>query len=210
MLELNQLSFSYPDHAYQFNLRLLPGQAVAIEGPSGSGKSTLLNLIAGFLTPHAGHISWEGHSWLQLAPWQRPLSTLFQEHNLFEHLPVWANIGVGIHPGLKLSAAQQQQIIWMLEQLGLGGMRERMPAELSGGQRQRVALARVMLRAQPLLLLDEPFTGVDDDTRQRLWLQVLNMKKQGTAIILVSHDSEDIEALADQRLVLHQGHLHPL
>ncbi|MBZ9557541.1 MULTISPECIES: ATP-binding cassette domain-containing protein [unclassified Modicisalibacter] len=213
MLECRDLQFHYdradpgetPD--FDFSLRLAPGECLAVQGPSGCGKSTLLSLIAGFLEPAAGWLGWSGESWRDLPPWQRPLTTVFQENNLFEHLPVWANVGLGLAPDLRLDAAAHRRIRAGLTMIGLDGLHDRLPEALSGGQRQRVALLRALLRERPLLLLDEPFSGLDADNRRALWGQVREQRERGVAVLLVSHDSEDIRALADRRCQLDDGRL---
>lgn len=208
MLEISGLRFRYPIaldlHApqWQFDFQLAPGRCLAIYGASGSGKSTLLNLLAGFLQPDAGSIYWQQRELTYLPPWERPVTNVFQEHNLFEHLNIADNIGLGLHPGLKLSAGQKLSIRDGLERVGLGGLSKRLPAELSGGQRQRVALLRAVLRNQPLLLLDEPLTGLDDDARHNLHTLLLEQKHAGVAMILASHDAEDRKILADETWAL--------
>ncbi len=208
MLEVSGLRFRYPDSEnqsrphWQFDFQLKPGECLAIHGASGSGKSTLLNLIAGFLQPDAGSIVWNRTQLNALPPWERPVTSVFQEHNLFEHLNVADNIGLGLHPGLKLSGTQKQQIVDSLKRVGLGPMAKRRPAQLSGGQRQRVALLRALLREQPLLLLDEPLTGLDPDAREILHRLLLEQKRAGVAMILASHDAEDRQVLADRVLNL--------
>jgi len=171
---------------------------MAIRGTSGSGKTTLLNLIAGFLQPGSGTILWNGQPLHQLEPWQRPVTSVFQEHNLFEHLDVATNIGLGLHPGLKLTKEQKTRIEQTLERTGLGGVGTRMPGDLSGGQRQRVALVRAILRRKPVLLLDEPLTGLDPEAKNSLRTMLLEEKAQGVTMILASHDEEDRKLLADQ------------
>ncbi|GEK49086.1 ATP-binding cassette domain-containing protein [Halomonas pacifica] len=215
MLHCDDLIFHYdrhepgetPDFCFRFDLA--PGECLALEGPSGAGKSTLLNLLAGFLEPAAGSLRWGEHDLLGRPPWERGITTVFQEHNLFDHLPVWANIGLGLVPSLRLDAAQRRRIRDGLAEVGLAGLEERLPGELSGGQRQRVALTRALLRQAPLLLLDEPFTGLDHANRQGLWALVKRQQQAGVAVLLVSHDREDIEALAQRRLALVDGRLTP-
>ena len=201
MLEVRNLTFTYPsnERTWCFDFQVGRGQCIAIDGPSGSGKSTLLGLLAGFLSPAAGTITWQGQNVDQLAPWQRPMTSVFQEHNLFEHLDVQTNIGLGIHPGMKLSRDQKQAIQEGLARVGLAGYGERMPSALSGGQRQRVALLRALLRNQPLLLLDEPLTGLDEATRNTLRAMLVEHKTQGITMVLASHDEEDRHVLADSR-----------
>ena len=199
MLDVQKLTFSYgPEQpAWCFNFSVDAGHCIAINGPSGSGKSTLLGLLAGFHQPQSGDILWNGSSILQLPPWERPMSSLFQEHNLFEHLNVETNIGLGLHPGLKLSAEQKNAITDGLARVGLAGLGKRLPGELSGGQRQRVALLRTLMRKQPILLLDEPLTGLDENTRHSLRTLLLEAKQTGTTLVLASHDEEDRRVLAD-------------
>ena len=200
MLEIRELQFRYSRQtpAWDFNLTVSPGECLAVQGASGSGKSTLLALVAGFLHPQHGDILWRERPIQGQKPWQRPVTSLFQEHNLFEHLDVFTNIGLGLHPGLKLTGQQNRAIEQALVRTGLAGFERRLPGELSGGQRQRVALIRTILRRQPLLLLDEPMTGLDPDTRAELHRMLLEEKQQGVAMLLVSHDPEDRKALADR------------
>ncbi len=201
MLDVRNLTFTYPsnDRTWCFDFQVDRGQCIAIDGPSGSGKSTLLSLLAGFLPPADGTITWLGQTVDQLAPWQRPMTSVFQEHNLFEHLDVQTNIGLGMHPGMKLSHEQRQAIQSGLQRVGLADYGERMPSALSGGQRQRVALLRALLRNQPVLLLDEPLTGLDEDTRNTLRAMLLEQKNQGITMVLASHDEEDKQVLADSQ-----------
>ncbi|QEM80859.1 ATP-binding cassette domain-containing protein [Halomonas binhaiensis] len=213
MLIADALSFHYalaqPGETldFRFDLQLAPGECLAVDGPSGAGKSTLLSLLAGFLTPASGRLLWSDQDLTALPPWERDITTVFQDHNLFDHLPVWANVGLGLAPNLRLSQAQHQSIGEGLAQVGLEGLAERLPTELSGGQRQRVALIRALLRQTRLLLLDEPFSGLDRANRELLWQQVQRLKERGVAVMLVSHDTEDITALADRRLLLADGRL---
>ncbi|AOY87837.1 ABC transporter [Marinobacter salinus] len=200
MLEVRNLVFAYKPSSrpWHFDFQVSTGECIAIQGPSGSGKSTLLGLLAGFLEPWNGDILWNGELLNPLPPWERPVTSVFQEHNLFEHLNVVTNIGLGIHPGMKLSTDQKDLIKEGLARVGLGGFETRMPAELSGGQRQRVALLRAILRNQPVLLLDEPLTGLDEDTRKILRTILIEQKNAGTTIVLASHDEEDRRVLADR------------
>jgi thiamine transport system ATP-binding protein len=201
MLDVRNLTFSYKpqDPLWSFTFSVPAGKCIAIDGPSGSGKSTLLGLLAGFLEPAAGTIRWNKTLLTPLPPWERPITSVFQEYNLFEHLNVETNIGLGIHPGLKLTSAQKRTIANGLTSVGLHNMGKQMPTELSGGQRQRVALLRAILRNQPVLLLDEPLTGLDKDTREVLRTMLLELKASGTTIVLASHDEEDRRVLADSQ-----------
>ena len=200
MLDVQQLAFRYPGQSdnWHFDFTVRPGECLAIQGASGSGKSTLLSLVAGFLRPDSGSILWQSRPIHHQKPWERPVTSVFQEHNLFEHLDVFTNIGLGLHPGMKLTEKQKQDIGQALARTGLAGFANRMPGELSGGQRQRVTLVRDILRRQPLLLLDEPMTGLDPDTRAELHRMLLEEKTRGIALLLASHDPEDRKVLADR------------
>lgn len=199
MLELRNLCFQYPDQSeeWRFHFSVAAGHCLAVRGASGTGKSTLLNLVAGFRAPKSGEILWNNQAIHNLPAWERPVTSVFQEHNLFEHLDVFTNIGLGLHPGMKLSPEQQSAIEQGLEQTGLGGFGARLPGELSGGQRQRAALLRAILRRKPVLLLDEPMTGLDPDARAIIRDLLLQEKDSGITLILASHDEEDRKILAD-------------
>ena len=138
----------------------IKGGTTAIIGPSGGGKSTLLLAIAGFVELATGDISVGPRLITHTEPAKRPVTLLFQENNLFPHMTVFQNTGLGVRPDLKLSKPQIEQVEDALEKVGLAGMGTRRPSELSGGQRQRVALARALLRDRPVLMLDEPFAAL--------------------------------------------------
>ncbi|GIX14939.1 MAG: hypothetical protein KatS3mg118_2898 [Paracoccaceae bacterium] len=144
------------------------GTITALIGPSGAGKSTLLAALAGFLAPMRGRIVIAGRDMAGVPPALRPVSILFQDHNLFPHLTALQNAGLGISPDLRLSAAQRAEAEAALAAMGLAGLEGRRPAQLSGGQRQRVALARALLRRRPVLLLDEPFAGLGPGLRKEM------------------------------------------
>ncbi|VTM18576.1 Thiamine import ATP-binding protein ThiQ [Raoultella terrigena] len=172
MLKLNDVTWLYQHLPMRFTLSVQRGERIAVLGPSGAGKSTLLNLIAGFLPPASGSIVIDGEPHTATPPARRPVSMLFQENNLFNHLTIRQNIGLGMHPGLKLSAGQNASLLAIAEQMGIDSLLERLPGELSGGQRQRAALARCLVREQPVLLLDEPFSALDPALRQEMLILV--------------------------------------
>ena len=139
MLKLTDITWLYHHLPMRFSLTVERGEQVAILGPSGAGKSTLLNLIAGFLTPASGSLTIDSVDHTTTPPSRRPVSMLFQENNLFSHLTVAQNIGLGLNPGLKLNAAQQEKMHAIARQMGIDNLMARLPGEISGGQRQRVA-----------------------------------------------------------------------
>ncbi|MBM3603908.1 MAG: ATP-binding cassette domain-containing protein [Alphaproteobacteria bacterium] len=192
------------------DLTLPRGGRFAVIGPSGSGKSTLLSLIGGYLSPDRGRLIWDGQDLADQAPGQRPVSTLFQNHNLFPHLSVKRNVGLGLRPDLRLDRHQQQRVAEALQQVGLAGMEERRPAALSGGQQSRVALARVLLRARPLLLLDEPFSALGPALKSEM-LSLLSRiaDDTGATVLMVTHDPADARAFAPQTVLIENGQARP-
>jgi len=201
VLHVDELCFAYPDTAepYRFSLAAAPGEITAVSGASGSGKSTLLDLLAGFLTPTSGSIVLDGQQLVPLPPEQRPVSLLLQSESLFEHLSAGRNIALGL-PARTPKAEVTRQVEAALAEVGLSGIGAQPAATLSGGQKQRVALARTLLRARPVLLLDEPFSALDDQTRAviRDLVKTLTVR-HGWHTILVSHHNDDILALASRR-----------
>ncbi|QIK12552.1 thiamine ABC transporter ATP-binding protein ThiQ [Leclercia sp. 29361] len=208
MLTLTDVTWLYQHLPMRFTLSVRQGELIAVLGPSGAGKSTLLNLVAGFLQPANGQITIEGHDHTHTPPAARPVSMLFQENNLFTHLTVRQNIGLGMHPGLRLNAGQQQKLSDIAAQMGIGDLLERLPGELSGGQRQRVALARCLVREQPILLLDEPFSALDPALRQEMLLLVKEVcERQNLTMLMVSHSVEDALKIAHRSVVIADGRI---
>ena len=156
MLEFKAARIGLDDWVVTADFSIAAGTSTAIIGPSGAGKSTLLSAVAGFLEPDQGQILWNGQEISGLAPADRPVTLLFQEHNLFSHLSVARNVGLGLRPDLKIGLAGWERVENALSEVGLAGYGNRMPGQMSGGQRQRVALARALLRERPVLMLDEP------------------------------------------------------
>ncbi|MGR3198449.1 MAG: thiamine ABC transporter ATP-binding protein [Paracoccus sp. (in: a-proteobacteria)] len=187
----------------------LPQGRHAVIGASGSGKSTLLALVGGFLSPERGRLVWDGQDITGMAPGRRPVSTLFQHHNLFPHLTVAQNVGLGLRPDLRLDRAQKDRVAQVLEEVGLGGTAKRRPGALSGGQQGRVALARVLLRARPLLLLDEPFAALGPALKSEM-LALLSriVDETGATVLMVTHDPADARAFAPMTVLVEDGRAH--
>lgn len=191
---------------FAFDCRLPGGRVTAIVGPSGSGKSTLLNLVAGFEMPDAGRVLIEGRDVTALHPSQRPVSLVFQDNNLFAHLDLMRNIGLGISPSLSLSAEDRAAVSTALARVGLAGFEKRLPGTLSGGERQRAAFARALVRRKPVLLLDEPFAALDPDLRTTMSGLLLDLHREtGNTVAIVTHDPREIRRSADHVLFLKDG-----
>lgn len=213
MINLDNVQYHYQQRDEQqemaFQLDVSHGERVAILGPSGAGKSTLLSLIAGFIFADHGTIMLNQQDHTHTPPAQRPVSMLFQENNLFAHLTVEQNIGLGLHPGLRLTKQQKQICTEIMEKSGLSAFKDRLPAQLSGGQRQRVALARCLIREQPILLLDEPFSALDPALRADMLTLVEAMcKERNLTLLMVSHNIDDAIRIAERVLLIANGTIH--
>ncbi|MEA9392833.1 thiamine ABC transporter ATP-binding protein ThiQ [Acerihabitans sp. TG2] len=209
MIKLTKLTYLYQHLPMRFELSVAAGEKVAILGPSGAGKSTLLSLIAGFLPLHSGSIYLNGVDHSATPPARRPVSMLFQENNLFAHLTVEQNIGLGLHPNLKLTPDQRAALRRVTEQVGVVEYLTRLPSQLSGGQRQRVALARCLVRRQPILLLDEPFSALDPALRNDMLQQVAEVCDQRQlTLLMVSHNLDDAARIAPRTLLVVDGRIY--
>jgi thiamine transport system ATP-binding protein len=211
MLRAEHLAFAYGagTQNYDFSFEATAGAVTAISGASGSGKSTLFDLLAGFLNPQSGALNLDGLNLLPLPPETRPLSLLLQSDNLFDHLSAAENVALGL-PKSTPKGQRRERVETVLERIGLEGLGEQTAATLSGGQKQRVALARTLLRDRAVLLLDEPFSALDDETRVVIRALVGELTvSQSWHTILVSHHEDDIAALAARRYRLEKGRLAP-
>ena len=201
MLKVTNLQYQYKNVAnlYTYNMEVKAGEIVAILGQSGSGKSTLLDILAGFVEPSSGSVMLDEIELIDLAVEKRPITILFQNHNLFEHLTVQKNILLGVSKVLKDSTEEVEKVHAILREVGLEKFEHTIASQLSGGQQQRVALARVLIRREPILLLDEPFTGLDEKTR----VEMLDLVQKITVehnlhTMMVTHEVDDCERIANK------------
>jgi thiamine transport system ATP-binding protein len=210
VLQLDRLNLTQGAFRLTADWSAGPGQRVAIMGPSGAGKSTLLSAIAGFFAPTGGAIRWNGQDLTAVPPGERPVTILFQDQNLFPHLTIAQNLGLGLRPDLRLKPEDRARIDEVLARVGLDGLGPRRAAQLSGGQTSRAALARALLRARPILLMDEPFAALGPALRVEMLNLVRDVADETRALVLmVTHDPEDARALGGDTAFVADGVVHP-
>ena len=209
MLELDNLRITQDDFSLTSDMVVPQGATTAILGPSGGGKSTFLLALAGFV-PTTGSLRWQGRDISAHLPAERPVSMLFQEHNLFPHLSIAPNVGLGLRADLNLTKAEKTAVEAALKRVGLGGRGADLPRQLSGGERQRVALARALLRNKPLWLLDEPFAALGPALRRDMLtlLEEIRAEQQAT-VLLVTHAPDDARAIAQNCVFVDNGRATP-
>jgi iron(III) transport system ATP-binding protein len=212
LLELNDISYAYNSQPVVRNLslRLRHGDIGCLLGPSGCGKTTVLRAIAGFENIAEGNIVLDGESVSRkgytLPPEKRRVGMVFQDHVLFPHLSVARNIAFGLKGWDRTE--REERVANLLKMVGLPDAGNKYPHELSGGQQQRVALARALAPCPSLLLLDEPFSSLDVDLRERIGQEVREiLKAQGITALLVTHDQHEAFAIADEIGVMNGGEI---
>ena len=206
VLELRDLSKHFPTHKAVSNLTLdvTKGEFFALLGPSGCGKTTTLRLIAGFEEPTCGDIRLNGASIQHLKPYQRNVSTVFQNYALFPHLTVSQNVEFGLRRRGDGDIARRVRDV--LELVQLTGKESRLPSKISGGERQRVALARSLVLTPDLLLLDEPLSALDPNLRRQVRSELKSLQRRvGITFLFVTHDQEEALSMADRIGVMQKG-----
>ncbi|WP_394018647.1 ABC transporter ATP-binding protein [Anaerococcus cruorum] len=208
-LEIKNLTKSYGANKVldNININLEEGKFLCLLGPSGSGKSTILHSIGGFID-FSGQIILDGEDISNLEPNDRKVSTVFQSLGLFSHMTVLNNVMYGLKFNQKsLSKTEKKDLAYKtIERVGLKGYENRKPSELSGGERQRVALARSLVVKPKLLLMDEPFSALDQKLREKMQLEIRKIYKNfGLTTIFVTHDQAEAFKMADEVIVLSQG-----
>jgi NitT/TauT family transport system ATP-binding protein len=192
-LILEQVSHSYGNVAvlHDLNLDVRPGEVVVLVGPSGCGKTTILNLLSGFIKPVSGTVTRQGI-----------IRTVYQQDGLFPWLTVSENISIGLR-SVKDSDVRNQEMLDLIQLIHLEGFEKHYPHQLSGGMRQRVELARVLAGDSDILLMDEPFSALDYQTRIRMRRELVRvLEKRHRTVVFVTHDIEEAAQLADRVLVL--------
>jgi spermidine/putrescine transport system ATP-binding protein len=208
VLELREVSKHYPTHhaVNGISLSIERGEFFALLGPSGCGKTTTLRLIAGFEEPSGGEIRLSGADIHHLKPYQRNVSTVFQNYALFPHLTVQQNIEFGLHRRAENHIAMRVREV--LELVQLAGKESRYPSAISGGERQRVALARSLVLGPDILLLDEPLSALDPNLRKQVRAELKDLQRRvGITFLFVTHDQEEALSMADRLGVMNAGEL---
>ncbi len=210
MLRLENVDVEQGNFRLSVNMVLNQGQKYAVIGPSGAGKSTLLSAICGFVPLSDGHIYFDDMDIGATSPGERPITMLFQDNNLFPHLSVEQNAGLGLRPNLRLTADDCDRVHAALTQVGLADYAKRRPGQLSGGQQSRAALARVLLQARPWVLLDEPFAALGPALRVEMLDLVSELVSEtGAGLLMVTHAPEDVRRIADQVVFVANGIAQP-
>ncbi len=205
-VELRSVRFRYGSWELNADMQATQGSVTALLGASGAGKSTILSLIAGLERLESGDILIGGKSVTGLQPAFRPVSMLFQEHNLFAHMTAFRNVALGLKPGFRLSAEQCELALQALERVGLADKADSLPNQLSGGQRQRVAIARTLVMNRPVLLLDEPFVALGPALRQEMLELIDALRRDNNlTVILVTHDPSDAQFIAQETYFMADG-----
>ncbi len=211
ILELRNVCKSFGPHRVLdgVSLSIPRGSFFALLGPSGCGKTTTLRLTAGFEAPCSGEIYLHGESVEGRKPYERKVSTVFQNLALFPHLTVWQNIEFGLrHQGV---SDRDRRIREVLELVQLRGKEKHYPSQISGGEKQRTALARSLVLEPDVLLLDEPLSSLDPGLRKQVRNDIKALQRRvGIAFLMVTHDQEEALSVADQIAVMHEGRIQQI
>jgi len=206
MLSVEELIIQQGDFVLRADFKVEPGARVAVLGPSGAGKSTLLGAIGGYVRLAQGRVVVNGCNVSNAAPDQRGIAMLFQDGNLFPHLTLAQNVGLGLRPALRLTDTETAQVHDALSRVGLAGFEARKPGDVSGGQQSRAALARMLTQAKPLMLLDEPFSALGPALRSEMLELTSEVARDARAtVLMITHDPQDAERASDQIVFVDAG-----
>ncbi len=210
VLELRALSKHFPTHRALdgISLQLSRGEFYSLIGPSGCGKTTTLRLIAGLEVPTSGDILLDGVSIINLKPYQRDVTTVFQNYALFPHLTVGQNVAFGLERRGLSKPVISNKVAESLALVELQGKEQRLPNQISGGERQRVALARSLVLEPKVLLLDEPLSALDPKLRRQMRRELKDIQRRvGITFLFITHDQEEALSMSDQIAVINCGRI---
>jgi thiamine transport system ATP-binding protein len=209
MLRLDGVQIVQGEFHLSADIEIAQGRKTAVIGPSGAGKSTLLAALSGFAPLQAGRIFWNDQDITNTPPGRRPMSMLFQDNNLFPHLDVTQNVGLGINGDLRLGPRDRAAVEDAINRVGLSSHAKARAGTLSGGQQSRAALARVLVQRRPLVLLDEPFAALGPAMRRdMLYLVAGLISEAGATMLMVTHAPEDARHIAHDVVFVAEGHAH--
>ncbi len=187
------------------------GEFFSMLGPSGSGKTTVLRLIAGFENASTGTISIESQDVTELAPFDRPVNTVFQDYALFPHMSIQENVEYGLRTRKVPRPERAKQALEAIDSVKLSHLSQRLPHQLSGGQRQRIALARALVLRPKVLLLDEPLGALDKQLREEMQVELKRIQREaGITFIFVTHDQEEAMRMSDRIAVFNAGSIEQI
>jgi thiamine transport system ATP-binding protein len=209
MLSLNKIEIVQGSFNLGAYFDVAAGQKVAVIGPSGAGKSTLVGAICGFIDLRAGQLILAGCDITNVQPDGRDMAMLFQDNNLFPHLTIAQNVGLGIRPAMRLTSDEAAQVHKALQRVGLTNFGSRKPSELSGGQQSRAALARALVQSKSWMILDEPFAALGPALRAEMLDLVAEVAAETKAgVMMVTHAPEDAQRISDSVIFVADGVAH--
>lgn len=208
LIELQDISKSFDSNVIlnRFNMEVKKNEFLTLLGPSGCGKTTTLRIIGGFEMPDEGRVVFEGEDITQKPAYERPINTVFQRYALFPHLNVYENIAFGLNIKKVAKEEIDRRVKEVLHLVNLDHYESRSIDRLSGGQQQRIAIARALVNAPKLLLLDEPLGALDLKLRQEMQVELKKIQEQvGITFIYVTHDQEEALTMSDKIIVMDRG-----
>lgn len=208
VVELRQASKFYGDVCVVdgVSLEIQEGEFFALLGPSGCGKTTTLRMIAGFEEPSVGEVRIAGRNVTEVAPYRRPVNTVFQNYALFPHMKIADNVAYPLKMQKVAKSEIKSRVAEALERVNMSAAATRLPHQLSGGQRQRIALARALVAQPRVLLLDEPLGALDLKLREHMLTVLKNLQRDvGITFVYVTHDQGEALAMSDRIAVMNKG-----
>lgn len=210
MIDAQKITFHHQDLKFEFACQIKKGDALAILGSNGAGKSTFLKLVAGFLNIESGTLLINGVNCTHLPANRRSIGFLFQDINLFDHLTVEQNLSLALSRSLNVKSKEQEILMQLVQEMKLQNLMPQKVESLSDGQKQKIALARVLLQNHPILLLDEPFSALDKNTKKELLDLLFRYQNQkNLTIMMITHHLDDLVYFKENILRIENGKILP-